>query len=120
MDKTCEITNTEDFFDSRDVDERIDYLEGLDELEVYEADELEALKQLREDVSSSEWQYGLTLIRDSYFEDFAQEEAEQLGLISSDMKWPYYCIDWSEAASELQMDYLSVDFDGVTYWYLMS
>jgi hypothetical protein len=26
------------------------------------------------------------------------------------------CIDWNEAASELQMDYTAVEFDGVTYW----
>ena len=25
-------------------------------------------------------------------------------------------IDWAQAAHELQMDYTSVDFDGVTYW----
>lgn len=65
---------------------------------------------------ASDWQYGATLIRDDYFEDFAREEAESLGLIKDEIGWPYDCIDWQEAAEQLQQDYSSVDFDGVTYW----
>ena len=30
--------------------------------------------------------------------------------------WPFNCIDWEKAAEELQQDYMSIDFDGVTYW----
>lgn len=31
-------------------------------------------------------------------------------------RWPFTCIDWDKAAQELQMDYTSVEFDGITYW----
>ena len=41
--------------------------------------------------------------------DFAQEMAEQLGLLNDNMTWPYTCIDWEDAARELMYDYFEVD-----------
>src|SRR3990167_943602 len=38
-------------------------------------------------------------------EEFAQEQAEQLGEIPKENHWPHYCIDWEWAARELMMDY---------------
>lgn len=38
-------------------------------------------------------------------EDFAQETAEQLGYINKEVRWPYTCIDWNQAARELMDDY---------------
>lgn len=38
-------------------------------------------------------------------EEFAQDMAEQLDLIKSDLAWPYTCIDWEYAARELMWDY---------------
>lgn len=63
-----------------------------------------------------DWEYGETLIRDSYFQTYAQELAEDIGAIDRNAKWPTNCIDWEQAARELQMDYTALDFDGVTYW----
>lgn len=76
---------------------------------------LKALNDECEDYAS-DWQHGETLIRDSYFENYARETAEELGLLENCDKWPATCIDWERAASELQHDYTSVDFDGETYW----
>jgi hypothetical protein len=56
------------------------------------------------------------MIRDSYFKEYAQEFAEDIGAINKNASWPNTCIDWDQAARELQMDYTSVNFDGVTYW----
>lgn len=56
------------------------------------------------------------LIRDSYFRDYAEELAEDIGAIPENRSWPMFNIDWDAAAKELQMDYSAVDFDGVTYW----
>jgi len=42
-------------------------------------------------------------------EDFAQDMADQLGLIQDDAKWPYTCIDWEFAGRELMYDYFEVD-----------
>lgn len=35
---------------------------------------------------------------------------------TDDASWPNTCIDWDEAARELQYDYFTVEFDGITYW----
>jgi hypothetical protein len=83
-----------------------------------EGDELRALEALAEEADdyASDWKYGAQLVRDSYFKEYAQELAEDIGLIQRDAVWPNSCIDWDQAALELQMDYTAVDFDGVTYW----
>ena len=108
----------QDTIDSRDIIERIEELEADEEsLEHDEKEELEALRKLAGEAGSSQdWEYGETLIRDSYFRDYAQELAEDCGMIKSDCSWPYTCIDWDQAANELKMDYFCVDFDGVDYW----
>ena len=118
MNKTQEITNAEDIIDSRDVIERINYLEidegSLDELE---KEELANLRSLAEEAESSpDWKYGEALIRDSYFQEYAEQLAEDIGAIQKGATWPNNCIDWEEAAEQLQQDYMCVDFDGVKYW----
>ena len=75
---------------------------------------LEALAA--EGEGSPDWRYGETLIRDSYFRDYAEQLADDIGAIDRNAGWPCTCIDWDQAARELQMDYTAVDFDGVTYW----
>ena len=130
--------NTEDIIDSRDIIERIEELEAL-ELAVEEAlesceqeaiddayadfgsgedDELAALRRLADDASgyAADWHHGEQLIRDSHFKEYAQELAEDCGMLENATTWPGNCIDWDQAAKELQQDYTTVDFDGVTYW----
>ena len=82
-----------------------------------DGEEHKSIIDLEEEINSSEWTYGLQLIADSYFETYAREFAEDIGAISGDERWPATCIDWEKAASELQYDYSSVEFDGETYWY---
>jgi hypothetical protein len=137
------VSNTEDVIDSRDVIERIEELEaerqGLAEtadagdnteaerlaaradLKAWgeeNAEELSALKSLAEQASdyAADWECGETLVRGSYFETYAQELAEDCGMVQEGALWPNTCIDWEQAARELKMDYTSVDFDGVDYW----
>jgi pyruvate/2-oxoglutarate dehydrogenase complex dihydrolipoamide acyltransferase (E2) component len=90
--------------------------EGFESAE--EQAEHRALKALADEASgyAADWEYGETLIRDSYFKEYAQELADDIGAINRDATWPNDCIDWDRAARELQMDYTSVDFAGVTYW----
>ena len=80
--------------------------------------ELAALTTLADEAEdyAADWKHGETLIRDSYFEKYAQELAEDIGAIDRNASWPLGCIDWEKAAEELQIDYTSVDYDGVTYW----
>ncbi|MBK6639638.1 MAG: hypothetical protein IPG34_19645 [Rhodocyclaceae bacterium] len=116
-----EIDNSADTLDSRDIIDRIAYLrdeEGGDQFTDEEAEELAALVALAEAAAGycADWEFGETLIRDSYFEDYAFELADSIGAIDSNYGWPLNCIDWKQAARELQQDYTSFDFDGVTYY----
>ena len=116
---TIEITNNDDIIDSRDVIERIEELRSTEPSDMEKADreELAALVDLAAECKDCpDWQYGETLISDSYFEDYAREFAEDIGAIDKDANWPLGCIDWGQAAAELQMDYMEVVFDGVTYY----
>jgi hypothetical protein len=91
--------------------------DGVMGLDDEESEELRVLLALQEDAGScDDWHYGATLIRDSYFETYAQELADDIGAVNADATWPNNCIDWERAARELQQDYISVEFDGVTYW----
>ena len=82
-----------------------------------EGAEHKQIVELEQEINSSEWQHGLELIADSYFEEYAEQLADDIGAIDRNAIWPVNCIDWEKAARELQMDYSSVDFDGETYWY---
>ena len=109
------ISNTQDTIDSRDIIARINYLTGTEDEE--EQAELKALEALAEDAQSSpDWEYGETLIHEGYFEKYARDLAEDTGAIDSQAGWPLYCIDWEWAARELKLDYMAVDFAGVTYY----
>ena len=136
------ISNQDDMIDSRDIIERIEELEEMrqswiDECEddesfefdmspetdwhnnhVEDGCELNALLELAKmgEDYFPDWAYGASLIRDSYFNEYAMDLAEELGCLDDVRHWPATCIDWDRAAWELQMDYSSVKFDGVTYW----
>lgn len=90
--------------------------EALREWDAENADELAALEAFIQD-GSAEWDHGVTLVRETYFEDYAQELAEELDLIPRYASWPATCIDWGRAARELRYDYTGADWSGVTYYY---
>lgn len=87
---------TDEFFDSREVIERIAELELLAETmsddeeteearaeayEEYDADEYAALIALQDEAKGyiSDWEYGETFISDDYFETYAEELAYDIG-----------------------------------------
>ena len=115
------IDNTADTIDSRDIIARVEYLEGLaslGEIDEGEQEELEQLNRLTEEVEDEEWEYGLLLINEHYFTEYAQDFAAEIGAIPNDTTWPLHCIDWEWAARELKLDYYPVTFDGITYYHL--
>ena len=139
---TNTISNTDDLIDVRDIIARVEELReerddlqlaldggsqedvnALAEWETDNAEELAELESLLDDLNGmggdEQWEgdwYPVALIRDSYFQDYAQELAEECGMIDTNAKWPMTCIDWEQAARELQWDYSSVEVNGVTYW----
>lgn len=61
--------------------------------------------------------YPLGLVADSYFQEYTQNLAEECGMVDTNARWPMTCIDWEQAARELQMDYSNILIHGSTYWY---
>lgn len=116
---TTSFSNTDDVIDSRDIVQRHEALSSAEVLSEDEKEELDLLAKLISDIndySGDDASDGVTLIRDSHFEDYAQELAEDIGAVDKKAQWPNNCIDWERAARELQHDYTTVDFDGVDYW----
>ncbi len=132
-------TNRDNVIDSRDIIERIAELrEEIGENTapddfVAEREELATLETLATEAAdyASDWEYGETLVRDSYWRDYARELVEECGYFHTDRSphsshgetyapdfntWPYRCIDWKQVAEELKADYTTVSFDGVDYW----
>jgi hypothetical protein len=137
----AEFSNGSEIIDSRDVIKRIEELTGAfeaagldpakldppaadyDDQGLAEDDpahdravELAKLKALEDEAEDcSDWNHGETLIRESYFRQYAEQFADDIGAIDAEAKWPLNHIDWDAAAEELKSDYTEVDFDGVAY-----
>lgn len=97
-------------------------LDARRDLEGWDADssqsaELKTLLALQAEAEgyAPDWTYGATLVRDSYFTDYAREMLEDCGDLPKDLP-SYIEIDWETTARNIQADYTSVEFDGVTYW----
>lgn len=88
-----------------------------------DADELETLEgllsELRGEGGNHKWEgdwYPDVLIRDSAFTEYAQGLVEDIGDLPRNLP-SYIEIDWEATARNLQADYSTVEYDGVTYWY---
>jgi hypothetical protein len=81
-------------------------------------DELKPLADLAGEASdyAEDWDHGETMIRGTYFKEYAQQLADDIGAIDSSATWPMNCIDWDQAANELKQDYTEVDFNGISYF----
>lgn len=111
-----------DVIDVRDIISRYEELEEMED-GLPDAEERYQLSVILTEIKGmggdEQWRgdwYPVTLIRDSHFKDYAQELAEDCGMLNADATWPNNCIDWDYAARELQYDYSGVDINGVTYW----
>jgi len=115
---TTPIDRYADTLDSRDIIARIeDLLAHQNDLNADEQHELDALLSLEEDAEDSpDWRYGVTLVNDRYFVAYTQEIAEENVRADALNRWPYTCIDWEQAAQELQHDYISCTYQGQTFW----
>lgn len=57
------------------------------------------------------------VVRDSYFERYAMDYADDTGALGDRANvWPATFIDWPAAAKELQEDFTEVELDGVIFW----
>lgn len=96
-----------------------DYIEARDALTSWDEEhgaDFAAVKEIVRQASGyGDWEYGETLIRDRYFEEYAQDLASDIGALDKADRWPLTHIDWSAAAKELAQDYTEIDVGGFTY-----
>ena len=108
-----------DYIDLRDLAKELDDLVDRDDLDADEEERrtmlLDLEQELRGDLHAAANDEPM-MVPDDAFEDYARDLAEDCAELPVDLKWPYTCIDWKQAAKELQQDYTSDDFDGETYW----
>lgn len=81
------------------------------------AEEHKSLSEIIEEIGETAAHYGVTLVNDSHFEDYAEDYARDVCGMSGSEKWPFNHIDWEKAANELQSDYTQIEIDGQTFWY---
>jgi hypothetical protein len=107
-----------DIIYSEDVTNRIAELSNHHERNDAEDHELDELLKLEAEAKmyNEDWDYGESLIRDSYFKEYAMQLADEISGDGKSENWPFNCIDWEMAARELKYDYSALDYDGITYW----
>lgn len=97
-------------------DEQVEKWTEWDESD--EGTELKSLLAFRDEMQDyCEWRDGASLIRETYFTEYIKEEVNDTGDLPKDL--PSYIennINWDGVAEDLQADYTSGDYDGVTYW----
>lgn len=107
-------------WDDLSENQRAQHIHTMAEAGNDDAVEYTTLKKIVEEIDNyggDNAEDGVTLIRDTYFKDYAQELAEDICEMGKATDWPFRCIDWQQAARELKMDYTSLEFDGITYYY---
>ena len=127
-----------DVIDVRDIiarvlelrDERDEYNEKIGSPDAWagclmgESEELVMLEDILSELAGyvgdeeldGDW-YPVQLIAESYFQEYAQYFSEDCVMVETNARWPMTCIDWEQAARELQMDYSNILIHGSTYWY---
>jgi hypothetical protein len=118
-----------DTIDSRDIieelneleQELIDHIENGGTEENFDKNDMEDLEILRswndlgDDIN--DWDYGVQLIHDNYFQEYVEQLVEDIGDIPDDL--PYYIksnIDWKGVAEAIQQDYTPIELSYETYW----
>lgn len=114
-DLESELNNLKDALEEADDEDREQCQADLAEWEEDNRERFDALRDLLSEVDS---RYGVTLIPEDEFENYARDLADDLyGSDARSSSWPFTCIDWEQAADELKQDYSTVEFDGDTYYF---
>lgn len=81
-------------------------------------EELASLKAFAEQVEgyAADYLHGETLIRESYFTDYAEELVKECYGLPQDLP-SWIVIDWEATANNIKVDYSEAEFDGVTYYF---
>lgn len=128
----ADFSTAPDYFDSREVIERIEelesFLENSEDTELSDADRAEALAEfdreeydaliaLRDDADGNipDWEYGETFISEDSFTDHMRELLSDVGYIPADLP-SWIVINWEETVDNMKVDYTEFEFLGTTYY----
>ena len=80
-------------------------------------DELKEIEEIDkiENELGSEFDYGVTLVHEDYFEEYTEELLIDCGYISKDFP-SWIEIDWEATANNVKQDYTEVEYQGETYY----
>lgn len=106
----------EECFDSREVEERMTELKEEEEPTEEDKEELKELEALKEECEGYGWEHGITFIRYSYWQEYAEELFDEC-YIHSVPEFAKNYIDYKKFAENLEMDYNLVTFRGIDFWY---
>lgn len=114
-----------DIIDIRDIIERFEELEDIfhDDVTDDEKDEFTQLQTILDDLKGNggdeQWRgdwYPVTLIRDSYYTEYAEELVKDIYNLPSDIP-AFIEIDWVKTGENMLVDYSETEIDGTTYYY---
>lgn len=124
------IDNSEDYISVSDITDRVEELRTLredtpegEEYDDASEEELSTLEGLLNELKGyggdyqweGDWYPGY-LIRATYFTEAMKELLSDIGGLPVDLP-AYLAIDWDKTADNLKVDYSSVEYDGVEYFY---
>lgn len=114
---TVNILDTRDLIE--ELDELIERRDDEDQTDPLDEDDVKRMAEIERVIEEigDEASYGVVLIPEDDFVEYAQELAEEIGAVDESARWPARHIDWKAAADELRHDYSSVTFDGTDYFY---
>lgn len=94
---------TDEYIDKYFKDDFLDELEHIEEID-----------KIEEEIGS-EFEYGVTLVNEDYWEEYVKEECEDCGYISKDFP-TWIEIDWKATSENMKDDYIEVEYQGETYY----
>ena len=102
---------TDDFEDILFEEEEIQSWKEDWEDELKEIEEIDSI----EDELGSEFDYGVTLVHEDYWEEYVEELLIEIGYLPIDFP-SWIEIDWEATANNVKQDYTEVEYQGETYY----
>ena len=104
----------EDYLDSRDILDRIKYLESESELDDEDKDELKVYQELRAEIGEEYFDQGITFIKDTYFSEAMRDDFLDFNQIDEALEG---YIDFDAWETDRSMDYDEIGIGGYAYSY---
>jgi hypothetical protein len=79
----------------------------------YDLEEIDQIDKI-EYILGSEFQYGVTLVREDYWEEYVEDLLVEIGYLPKDLPC-WIEIDWASTAYNVKKDYEEVLYQGDTY-----